>query len=128
MSSGGDKCLPALDRLDERNRRIAFRVRIGVTGHRDPADPDALMGMVRRCLTEIRDDLFPSTVVTEVAFAVLSSLADGADQMRPSRALATLTEMANSALVRRPVRAARSTRPPPRHRRRILKRFLLPRN
>jgi hypothetical protein len=72
--------------------RIRFRVRIGVTGHRDPVEPDALRRLVRERLSEIRAQ-FPSTDVTRVRFAVLSSLAEGGDRLVAREAFAALADV-----------------------------------
>jgi hypothetical protein len=71
--------------------RIRFRVRMGVTGHRDLAYPDAVRAVVRERLTEIRS-AFPSTAVTPVRFSLLSSLAEGGDRLVAVEALATLAD------------------------------------
>jgi hypothetical protein len=60
--------------------RIPFRLRIGVTGHRQLDDEEALAGQVRRAIERIRE-LAPSSPYTQVLFAVMSPLAEGADRL-----------------------------------------------
>ena len=57
---------------------IPFRVRVGVTGHRQIPDDPALGEQVRRALARIRE-LAPGR--TPVRLAVVSPLAEGADQL-----------------------------------------------
>src|SRR5205823_1899696 len=64
----------------ETEGRIPFRLRIGVTGHRDLDDREDIAQRVRVWLTTIRDR-FPATATTPVIFEVLSSLAEGADRL-----------------------------------------------
>jgi hypothetical protein len=71
--------------------RIRFRVRIGVTGHRDPAGLSEVRRSVRDRLDEIRV-AFPPTGVTGVRFAVLSSLAEGGDRLVVKEAFAALAD------------------------------------
>jgi hypothetical protein len=59
---------------------IPFRVQIGVTGHRDPANWQALLPRVHKYLAELRG-AFPLDETTPVSFLVLSSLAEGADRL-----------------------------------------------
>ncbi|MFL5822144.1 MAG: hypothetical protein ACJ764_01735, partial [Solirubrobacteraceae bacterium] len=60
--------------------RIPSRVRIGVTGHRDPLDVDALRAAVRERLEEVRLR-FTSDRSMHVTFVLLSALAEGADRL-----------------------------------------------
>lgn len=57
---------------------IPFRVRVGVTGHRRIPDDPALGDQVRRALARIRE-LAPGR--TPIRLAVVSPLAEGADQL-----------------------------------------------
>jgi hypothetical protein len=66
--------------------RIPFGLRIGVTGHRDLDDVGALSAAVRDLLGRIRER-FPTSATTPVRVTVLSSLADGADQLVAREAL-----------------------------------------
>jgi hypothetical protein len=59
--------------------RIAFRVRIGVTGHRTLADEDDVGARVHEALADLKNRLVSSS--TEVRFTVLSALAEGADRL-----------------------------------------------
>lgn len=68
------------DDPDWREGRIPFRVRVAVSGHRDPACSDELLAAVGNQLESIRRQ-FPSSDVTPVRFTVLSSLAEGADRL-----------------------------------------------
>jgi len=69
--------------------RIPFRLRIGVTGHRDLEDVDALAGEVRDRLGKIVER-FPTRATTPIVITILSSLADGADQLVAREALSLL--------------------------------------
>ena len=60
--------------------RIPLRVRIGVTGHRDPLPAPDLSAAVCDRLVEVRA-LFSASRTTAVAFEMLSALADGADRV-----------------------------------------------
>jgi nucleoside 2-deoxyribosyltransferase len=73
----------------EANGRIAFRLRIGVTGHRDPADETEISGLVRKHLSEIAKR-FSANASTRVIFTVVSALADGADQLVVRQAIEQL--------------------------------------
>jgi hypothetical protein len=64
----------------EDSGRIPLRVRIGVTGHRDPLLAPDLSAAVRDRLVGIRA-LFSASRTTAVAFEMLSALADGADRL-----------------------------------------------
>lgn len=59
--------------------RIAFRLRIGVTGHRTLADEAVVATRVRAALERIRASFPPSA--TEIKFTILSALAEGADRL-----------------------------------------------
>ena len=63
-----------------REGRIPFPVRIGVTGHRDPHDPEALSRHVRDHLSMVRK-WFAAKPTMRVCFTILSSLAEGADRL-----------------------------------------------
>ena len=60
--------------------RIPFRLRIGVTGHRDPADQERAKAGIRHRLEEIRDR-FPASDETAVVVEICSALAEGADRL-----------------------------------------------
>jgi hypothetical protein len=60
--------------------RIPFRMRIGVTGHRDPVQSEELSATLRAGLVEI-SERFPRTEATLVVFEIISALADGADRI-----------------------------------------------
>lgn len=60
--------------------RIRFRLRIGVTGHRDLSDHDAVAAGVRATLGMLAQRFAP-THTTEVKFDILSALAEGADRL-----------------------------------------------
>ena len=64
--------------------RIPFSVRVGITGHRDLADPGPAEADVNDCLRAIRDAF--AAPATEVTFTVLSALAEGADRLVVHRA------------------------------------------
>lgn len=60
--------------------RVPFTFRIGVTGHRDLADPDRLRGLIREAMNRFRD-LVPAPPEPGVALVVVSALAEGADRL-----------------------------------------------
>ncbi len=60
--------------------RVPFRLRVGVTGHRQLVDEDQLAVAVQRALTEIRA-LLPPDEHTSVLLTVVSPLAEGADRL-----------------------------------------------
>jgi hypothetical protein len=62
------------------DRKIAFRVRVGVTGHRQIADETVVARAVADRLEQIRGSLGP-TRATPVVFTILSALAEGADRI-----------------------------------------------
>jgi hypothetical protein len=59
---------------------IAFRLVVGVTGHRELPDEEAAARAVRLVLEQIKDE-FPHAPKTTVFFTVLSPLAEGADRL-----------------------------------------------
>jgi hypothetical protein len=72
--------------------RIPFSVRIGVTGHRDLADPGRAEADVNECLRATRDAF--AAPETEVKFTVLSALAEGADRLVVHRAFGVFGDAA----------------------------------
>lgn len=71
--------------------RIPFQVRIGVTGHRDPVDIDAVTRAVRDRLQEV-SNRFPDSDTTKITFIVISALAEGADRIVAEQALEAFRE------------------------------------
>ncbi len=69
--------------------RIRFRLNIGVTGHIDLSDSDAVETGVRAALSALTER-FPPTDATEVRFEVLSALAEGADRLLVKEASAMI--------------------------------------
>src|SRR5438445_7600806 len=67
---------------EEREGRIPFRVRIGVTGHRHFDDEVGVASRVVERLAQVRQ-MFPASEVTPVVFTVLTSLAEGTDRLVP---------------------------------------------
>jgi SMODS and SLOG-associating 2TM effector domain 1 len=65
---------------DESTGRIAFRLRIGVTGHRELTDETRLTGLVKQELRRLVG-LLPASSSTIVELVVISQLADGADRL-----------------------------------------------
>ena len=59
--------------------RIPFTLRIGVTGHRDLADPDALRAPIREAVRRLKEIVPVSP--EEVVPVVISALAEGADRL-----------------------------------------------
>jgi hypothetical protein len=71
--------------------RIAFRARIGVTGHRSIENREEVELAVIERLKEIRE-MFPPSRFTPVVFSMLSALAEGADRLVASVALGSKSE------------------------------------
>jgi hypothetical protein len=69
--------------------RVAFRVRIGVTGHRRLEDEPAIAEAARAWLANVQS-WFPATDATPVAFSLISALAEGADRLIVTTALDAL--------------------------------------
>jgi len=63
--------------------RVAFRIRIGVTGHVDltAAEIAAVRDPLRRAISRVRHDLIASDASTPIRLAVVSQLAEGADRL-----------------------------------------------
>jgi hypothetical protein len=70
---------------------IPYRIRIGVTGHRNLGDEAALQAQVKHAIDNLVDDLFPMKSrpavarvrqlgTTPISYRILSPLADGADR------------------------------------------------
>jgi hypothetical protein len=76
---------------DDAGGRIAFRVRIGVTGHRTLTDEDAVAARVRAALEQLRG-VFAAPPATPVRFTILSALAEGADRLVVREAYAVLAD------------------------------------
>jgi hypothetical protein len=70
---------------------LVFRVRIGVTGHRNLLDERSIAGSVAEQLEQVRR-MFPSTEVTPVVFTVLTALAEGADLLVARTAMHALAD------------------------------------
>ncbi len=60
--------------------RIPFTFRIGVTGHRDLADPDALRAPIREAVSRLKE-MVPVAPGAGLALVVVSALAEGADRL-----------------------------------------------
>ena len=67
--------------------RIPFTFRIGVTGHRDLADPDALRPRIREAIRTLLS-LVPVAPGAGLALVVVSALAEGADRLVAEEVLA----------------------------------------
>jgi len=67
--------------------RIPFTFRIGVTGHRDLADPDALRAPIREALLRLTKNV-PVAPGAGLALVVVSALAEGADRLVAQEVLA----------------------------------------
>jgi SMODS and SLOG-associating 2TM effector domain 1 len=68
--------------------RIPFTFRIGVTGHRDLTDPDALRPRIREAIVRLLM-LVPVAPGAGLALVVVSALAEGADRLVTEEVLAT---------------------------------------
>src|SRR6266852_161360 len=71
---------------------IPYRIRIGVTGHRELADPAAMQALVKQAIGAEVEKLFPegsrqniervrNEGTTEILYRILSPLAEGADRV-----------------------------------------------
>jgi hypothetical protein len=60
--------------------RIPFRLRVGVTGHREVQDPPAVAAQVAEALRRV-ERLIGSSAHTPLEFTVVSALAEGADRL-----------------------------------------------
>ena len=67
--------------------RIPFTFRIGVTGHRDLADPDALRAPIREAVSRLKE-MVPVAPGAGLAPVVVSALAEGADRLVAEEVLA----------------------------------------
>ena len=67
--------------------RIPFTFRIGVTGHRELADPDALRAAIRKAQRGLIE-LLPVAPAAGVTPVVVSALAEGADRLVAEEILA----------------------------------------
>ena len=67
--------------------RIPFTFRIGVTGHRELADPDALRAAIRKALRGLIE-LLPVAPAAGLTPVVVSALAEGADRLVAEEILA----------------------------------------
>ena len=93
---------PGVDRRRQRcSARSAFRLRIGVTGHRTLHDEEHLTTRLREALDRIRALLGP-TRATHVVFTVVSPLAEGADRLVAREVLRTQDARLEAVL---PIRA-----------------------
>jgi hypothetical protein len=71
--------------------RIPFTFRIGVTGHRDLADPEALRPRIREAISRLLT-LVPVAPGAGLALVVVSALAEGADRLVAEEVLAAGTD------------------------------------
>jgi hypothetical protein len=67
--------------------RIPFTFRIGVTGHRDLADPDSFFGPIDEALRRLKE-LVPASPGVGLVPVVVSALAEGADRLVAKEVLA----------------------------------------
>lgn len=72
--------------MTSRAAAIPLRIRIGIIGHRELSDPDAVVASAKGVLALMRKDI-ASLVNTDVAYTVVSSLAEGADRLVAAAAL-----------------------------------------
>jgi hypothetical protein len=72
--------IPGLAWRDGGAGRVPLVLRIGVTGHRCLADPQAMAGVVAGVLRRIRDQFRPGPA-TPVVLVAVSALAEGADRL-----------------------------------------------
>jgi hypothetical protein len=81
---------------DHEAGRIAFRLRIGVTGHRELPDEAKLAAVVRQEIGRLIGLLRPDASTT-IELAVISQLADGADRLVVHEVLAAAAERGQQA-------------------------------
>ena len=67
--------------------RIPFTFRIGVTGHRDLADPETLRLRIREAIVQLLA-IVPVAPGAGLALVVVTALAEGADRLVAEEALA----------------------------------------
>ena len=79
--------IPPQSELPQGDGRIPFTFRIGVTGPRDLADPDAIQGRIREAIAQLLT-LVPVAPETGLALVVVSALAEGADRLAAKEVLA----------------------------------------
>ena len=65
---------------------LPLRIRIGVTGHRELSDPEAVVASATAVLRRIREDV-ADLLGPDVTYTVVSSLAEGADRLVAEAAL-----------------------------------------
>jgi SMODS and SLOG-associating 2TM effector domain 1 len=68
--------------------RVPFRIRIGVTGHRNLEPEEWIVGSVQSRIEQIATTLLPRSDATPVKLAVISSLAEGGDRIAAQAARA----------------------------------------
>lgn len=81
---------------DQEAGRIPFRLRIGVTGHRELPDQDKLAGVVRGQIERLIG-LLQKRASTIIELAVISQLADGADRLVVHQVLDVAAERGQEA-------------------------------
>jgi hypothetical protein len=79
----------AIRQTGESEGRIPFRVRLGVTGHRQLENEPRIRIGISEQLARVRS-LFAPTEVTDVTYTILTALAEGADRLVPTIAPAFL--------------------------------------
>jgi len=95
LSGDGGRLLPMRRRDERRDGRIPFRIRIGVTGHRDLRQDEVLGRAVREQIRRLYD-LFDSAH-TDTRLSVVSQLADGADRLVVLQVMAEAAERDHQA-------------------------------
>jgi hypothetical protein len=82
----GSEPSPGPSNASEQEGRIPFRLWIGVTGHRDVPNDEALLVRLRSVLDQIRAET-PRSPNTPACWGVISPLAEGSDQLVASEVL-----------------------------------------
>ncbi len=94
--------------------RIPFTFRIGVTGHRELADPDALRAAIRKAQRGLIE-LLPVASAAGLTPVVVSALAEGADRLVAEEILADPEARLGGGAAAASTRTTRRTsRPKPR--------------
>jgi len=82
----GTEPSPGPSHASEQEGRIPYRLWIGVTGHRNVPNDEALLERIRNVLDQIREET-PRSPKTPACWGVISPLAEGSDQLVASEVL-----------------------------------------
>lgn len=82
----GTEPSPGTSHASEQEGRIPYRLWIGLTGHRNVPNDEALLERIRSILDQIREET-PRSPNTPACWGVMSPLAEGSDQLVASEVL-----------------------------------------